>query len=101
MKDLQNYLAVKAFVFFGYNYPEPKEFIHYICEKTGNGAVMEQHLLSKWNHIYDQFGCHAVMNYFFTEINEELRNALVEYAVKVYFPKAFRISDEEKELLGI
>lgn len=102
MKERQNYLVAKAFVYFGYNFSNPKEFIHYICEKTGHGKIMEDHLFNKWCGLYDDFGCHAVMNKFFVEINEELREALVEYAIKVYFPNGFpSASDEDKKLLGI
>lgn len=100
MKEKQNFLAVKAFVYFGFNYSEPKEFIKYICEKTNNQYLYE-HLLSKFMHIYDKKGAWAVMPCFFCELNTELQKALVEYAVKEYFPNGFTLSEEEKELLGI
>lgn len=96
----QKFLAVKAFVYFGYNYPNPKEFIHYICEKTGK-LGLESHLLSKFDHIYDVYGSHAVMNYFFTEIDVDLREALVEFACTKYYPKGFSWDTEGIELLGI
>lgn len=100
-KNKQNYLAVKAFVYFGFCFPDPKEFIHYICEKTGHNDVMENHLLNKWNGLIEKFGCYAVMNQFFGDIDKEMKEALVEYAVKVYFPKGFTLSEEEKQILGI
>lgn len=93
-------LIVKAWVYFGYNYSDPKELIHYICEKTGQ-LHLEQHFISKFNHIYEVYGCHAVMNRFYVEINKECQAALVDYAVKEYFPNAFTLSDEDKRLLGI
>ena len=93
-------LIVKAWVYFGYNYSDPKEFIHYICEKTGQ-LHLEEHFISKFNHIYDVYGCYAVMNEFYEQLNQEYQAALVDFAVKEYFPNAFTLSDEDKRLLGI
>ena len=51
-------LLVHIFVKFGYNYPNPKEFINYICGKTGKNYLKE-HLRGKFNQIYDDYGSHA------------------------------------------
>jgi hypothetical protein len=87
-------------VYFGYNYPQPCEFIHYIVDHS-EGCYDYQHLVGKFNEIYDIYGSHAVMNRFFAELSGELQQALVDYAIKFYAPTAFHWTDEEKELLGI
>lgn len=100
MKEKQNFLAVKAFVYFGFNYSEPREFIKYICDKT-NKKWLFDHLVSKFNHFYDLYGSRAVIPTFFCDLDSDLREALVDYAIKVYYPKDFSLTQEEKELLGI
>lgn len=81
----KEFLAIKLFVKFGYNYSEPKEFIDYICEKC-NKQFLKDHLMAKFDNIYDTFGSHAAMNYFFCELDGDLQEALVEYALEVYAP---------------
>lgn len=88
-KERNNWLAVKAFVFFSFNYPNYKEIIRYVCEQTGEGKVMQRHLEGKFVELYDLYGADAVMNRFFVELNEKMRQALVKYAVTQYFPHAF------------
>ncbi len=95
----QNYLAAKAFVYFGYNYQNSKEFIHYICEKTGKKHLIG-HLLMKFSEIYDTYGSGGVMNKFFTEIDSDLQDALVEYACKVYYPNGFPSDKEGFKILN-
>lgn len=82
----KDYLAIKMFVMFGYNYSSPKEFITYICEKTQKSYLID-HLTEKFSYIYDKFGSHAVMNRFFVELDSEMQEALVEYAINVYAPQ--------------
>ena len=91
-------LLVHIFVKFGYNYPSPKEFINYICEKTGKNYLKE-HLLEKFSHIYDVYGCHAVMNRFMVEIDLDLQEALVDYALNVYAPVGMKTKYEEYKSL--
>lgn len=98
--EKQFYLVVKAFVYFGYNYPNRKEIIHYMCEKTGK-LHLEEHLQLKFDGIIEQYGSYAAMNMFFIDLDTDLRTALVDYALKVYAPKGFRLSDDDKKLLGI
>lgn len=81
----KEFLIVKLFVMFGYNYSNPDKFIDYICEKTGKQFI-KQHLRTKFDDIYEAHGSHAVMNYFFTELDLDLQEALVDYAVNVYGP---------------
>lgn len=100
MKEKQNFLAVTAFVYFGFNYTDPKEFIRYICDKT-NESYLYDHLMEKFNSLYDRHGSRAVMQCFFCELETDLREALVDYAIKVYYPVGMKPTDEEKKLLGI
>ena len=81
----KEYLAVLLFVKFGFNFSNPKEFITHICEKTQKMYLVD-HLVGKFNHIYDIYGSYAVMNLFFVELDRDLQEALVEYAINVYAP---------------
>ena len=98
--DKKAFLVAKVWVYFGYNYPQPCEFIHYIVDNT-DGCYDYQHLVNKFNEIYNTYGSHAVMNRFFAELSSGLQQALVDYAIKFYAPTAFHWTEEEKELLGI
>lgn len=98
--DKKAFLIAKVWVYFGYNYPSMNEAVDYMVEHAG-GNYDKKHLLAKFDSIYDDYGCHAVMNRFFAELSQELQAALVDYAVKVYAPTAFHWTDEEKEILGI
>ena len=80
----KEFLAVLLFVKFGYNFND-LSFIDYICEKC-NKSWLKDHLKSKWNGIYENYGSHAVMNRFFVELDSDLQEALVEYAINVYAP---------------
>lgn len=94
-KELRrNLLAIRIFVKFGYNYNDVDEFLDYICEKTGKMWLKDQ-LKNKFMEIYDMFGCHAVMNYFFCEIDLDLQEALVDYALNVYGPVGMKCDYEE------
>ena len=88
------FLAIHIFVKFGYNYPNPDEFITYICEKTDR-MYLKEHLREKFNHIYNTFGAHAVMNYFMCELSYDLQEALVDYAINIYGPKGMKTMYEE------
>ena len=100
MKEKQNYLAVKAWVFFCFNFNSPYAIIKYICEKTGRKDLID-HLNDKFEAIYVRVGSRSAMNVFYTELNYELRDALVDYAIKEYAPHGLLLSDEDKEALGI
>ena len=81
----KEFLIVKLFVMFGYNYSNPDEFLDYICEKTGKQFI-KQHLRTKFDDIYEVYGFRAVMNWFFTELDLDLQEALVDYAINVFGP---------------
>ena len=98
--DKKAFLVAKVWVYFGYNYGEPAKFIKYICEKCDK-KWLYMHTMSKFDQIYDIFGAHAVMNRFYADLDADLRDALVEYAIKFYAPTAFHWTDEERELLDI
>lgn len=83
MKKIQ--LATKIWIKWCYNWYEPEEFIAYICEKTGKTNIKD-HLLEKWNRYYDLYGCRSVMNDFYLELDSDLQDALVDYALNVYGP---------------
>lgn len=72
-----------------YNFDSPETFINYICEKTGKERLKD-HLLSKWNHLYETFGNRSVMNDFYIELDEGFKNALVDYAFNVYAPRGMK-----------
>lgn len=91
-------LLVYIFVKFGYNYPNPEEFINYICEKTGKN-YLKDHIRGKFNRIYHDYGRHAVMNRFFVELDLDLQEALVDYAINVYSPECMRTKYEEYKSL--
>lgn len=94
------FLVAKAWVYFGYNYSSPEEFIKYMCEKAGQPNSVK-HFISKFNDLYDKYGAYAIMNKFFVELSSEYQAALTDYAVKVYYLRAFKPSDEDKRILGI
>jgi hypothetical protein len=85
----KEFLAVYLFVMFGYNFPRPEDFIGYICEQTGK-SYLKPHLLAKWNHYYETFGCRSVMNDFYTELDADLQQALIDYAVLIYAPRGMK-----------
>ena len=99
--DKKAYLVAKVWVYFGYNFPNIEDVIDYICKQNNEGEMFKKHLMSKWEDMYDIYGCHAIMNRFFAELSERFRQSLVDYAIKFYAPTAFHWTDEEKELLGI
>lgn len=86
---------------FCMNFPLPSDFINYICKKTGKIYLVD-HLASKWNHYYKMTGCYGVMNAFYCDLDADLRDALVEYALKEWSPVHESTTFEKnKELLGL
>lgn len=73
---------VKKWMLFGYNYPTPEKFISYICAKTGKDCLKD-HLMNKFHHYYSAHGSYAVMNLFYSDLDADLREALVDYAMNV------------------
>ena len=93
----KEFLTVIMWVKFGYNFPN-LGFIDYICEKSGK-KYLRDHLISKWESIYERYGCYAVMDRFFVELDEDLQQALVDYAINVYAPEGMRTKYEEYKSL--
>lgn len=90
----KNYLVTIIWVKFCFNYPEYEMFIKYICEKCGKKYLVE-HLKHKFIHLYDEFGSDAVMNRFIVDIDGDLQEALVDYAVNVWGPIGMETKFEE------
>ncbi len=93
----KEFLTVFMFVKFGYNFND-LSFIDYICEKC-NKKYLKSHLVGKWNSIYEYYGSHAVMNLFMGERDEDLQEALVDYAINVYSPEGMKTKYEEYKSL--
>lgn len=83
------YLITRIWVMWCYNFDSPETFISHICEQTSK-SYLKGHLMAKWNHLYETFGNRSVMNDFYTELDEDLQQALVDYAVLIYAPKSLR-----------
>lgn len=95
------YVSTLLWVKFCMNYPDPKEFIKWICERTGRKSI-ESHLNSKFKQFYNLCGCYGVMSMFYCDLGKDLRDALVEYAIKVWSPDGMSTTFEtNKELLGL
>ena len=90
----KDFLAVKMFVMFGFNFPSIDEVLTYICEKVGRPWIKD-HLREKFNSLYESRGCHAVMGCFMCELDADLQEALVDYAINVYAPKGMKRAHEE------
>lgn len=82
---------------FGFNYRN-EDFIDYICQKTGKMYVRD-HLKAKFKGLYEIVGAHAVMAFFMCEIDEDLQEALVDYAINVYAPDAMEKNYNEYKSL--
>lgn len=83
------YLTTKIWVMWSYNFDCPETFISWICETT-NKSYLKSHLMAKWNHLYETFGYRSVMNDFYTELDADLQQALVDYAINVYAPRGMK-----------
>lgn len=88
------YLITKIWIMWCYNYDSPKTFIDYICEQTCK-SYLKGHLMAKWNHLYEIFGNRSVMNDFYTELDEDLQKALIDYAVLIYAPRGMKETYEQ------
>lgn len=100
MKERANFWAIRAWVYFTFNFSAPEEFIKYICEKCERPDLYN-HFYQKFCDIYDRVGNKAVMNVFYCELSQRYQAALAEYATKVYAPQGLYLTDEDKETLGI
>lgn len=92
-------LVTKIWVKFCMNYPDIREVIKWICERTDNSCLRD-HLYAKFCIYYKDSGSDGVMTKFYCELDSTLRNALVEYAIKVWGPKGMYFTYEELEKMG-
>lgn len=83
------YLTTKIWVMWCYNFDSPETFISYICEQTCK-SYLKEHLMAKWRHLYETFGFRSVMNDFYTELDADLQQALIDYAVLIYAPRGMK-----------
>ena len=88
------YLTTKIWIMWCYNFDCPETFISYICEQTSK-SYLKGHLMAKWHHLYETFGHRSVMNDFYTELDADLQQALVDYAVLIYAPRGMKSTYEK------
>ena len=77
-----------------YNFDRPETFINYICVAVGRD-YLKQHLMEKWTYIYEKYGFRSVMTYFYTELDPELKKALVDYVMLVYAPHGMKSAHDK------
>lgn len=77
-----------------FNYDCPNTFISYMCQKAGKESLKE-HILEKWDYVYETYGYRAAMNVFYTELDEGFKNALVDYVINVYAPRGMKSTYEK------
>lgn len=58
-------------------------------------SYLKDHLLSKWRHLYETFGYRSVMNDFYMELDSDLQQALVDYAILIYAPRNMKSAYEK------
>lgn len=97
----QNQVCVLLWIKFCMNYPDIREVIAWICKKT-NKEWLKDHLFEKFSYCYNKATSRGAMNAFYCDIDKDLQNALVEYALTVYAPYGMKtVYEENKELLGL
>lgn len=83
MKQIE--LGTKIWVKFCMNYPDIREVIKWICEKTNNKYLYD-HLYQKFCFWYDKSTSDGAMTRFYCELDSSMQNALAEYAFTVWAP---------------
>lgn len=96
----RNQLIVRIWNSFCFNIPDYKVIVRYLCNKTNQG-YLAPHLETKFVAACNQYGSHAAMNVFYSQIDKQLREELVDFSIRVYAAKSMYLSDEEKALIGI
>lgn len=81
----QNQIVTLLWVKWCMNFTDPKEFIKWICERTDK-MFLYDHLLAKWNGEYKRVDSWGVMSVFYCDLDQDLRDALVEYAITIWAP---------------
>lgn len=77
----QNINAINIWIYFCLNYNDYKQIMKWICAKT-HKEWLELHLIAKFD---------GDMNRFYCNIDKDLREALVEYALTIWAPKGMHI----------
>lgn len=94
-------LTVLLWVKFCMNFPDIKEVLKWVCEKTNQGWLYD-HYHSKFLHLYESVGSNGVMNAFYCECDRDIREALVEYAITVWAPIGmFDTYNKNKHILDL
>lgn len=99
-KKRHNYLAVRAWVYFTFNFNSVEGIINFMCERAGR-KDLKGHLHEKICGCYETYGSRACMPMFYCELSPNLQNVLTEYVIEKYAPVGLYLTDEDKELLGI
>lgn len=87
------YPLIKAMIFFTFNYSDYREVIHWIAEHQH--TCNEDHLRAKWMHYANTYSSAEAWLRFYTDCNEDIREAMVDYIVQVYAPKSKGFDDKE------
>lgn len=94
-------LAIKCWVFFGFNYDDAENVVSYVCGTDDRKSHTWKHFMEKFNGCYDVYGSRAAIPMFYADLSEEYRDRLVEYCLINYAPKGMLLSQEQKQILGI
>ena len=92
------YDSVRIWTMFCMNYGDIREVIKWICKRT-NKEWLESHLNNKFDHNYDICTCYGVMSGLYCDIDKDLQDALVEYALTVYAPRSMKRTLEKNDEL--
>ena len=94
-------VTVRLWIMFCMNYPNPKDVIKWVCDKTQKGWLYD-HYYAKFCHICKTVGSHGAMNTFYCDCDKDIREALVEYAITVWAPIGMRdLFAKNKDILGL
>jgi hypothetical protein len=80
------------------NYGDIREVIKWICKRTDK-EWLESHLNNKFDRNYAIGTCYGVMSGFYCDIDKDLQDALVEYALTVYAPRSMKRALEKNDEL--
>lgn len=78
MENRGDMAAINKWVFFCFNYPY--DFI----DQIWGGTWLHDHFKSKFSHLYDMYGCNAVMNRFYVELSQEHQKELMTWVLENY-----------------
>lgn len=94
-------LTVLLWVKFCENFPDIREVLKWVCEKTNKGWLYD-HYYEKFCQMNESFGSHGVMNAFYCYCDRDVREALIEYAITIWAPiSMFDTYNANKQILGL